>query len=287
MILVDFNQIVISNFMMQVGAHTNIPLEESMLRHMILNALRYYRQKFTEDYGELVLCCDSKRYWRKEVFPFYKAGRKKDRQASGVDWATMFSTLDTVRQELIEMFPYKTILVDGAEADDIIGVLVRHVKDEKILILSSDKDFIQLHTNANVEQYSPVLKKFVRHENPEIYLKEHIVKGDRGDGIPNINSPDGVFVEGGRQKPVRKNILHSIVNVDINAIEQSDVLSRDEHKRNWMRNRQLVDLSMTPKEIKDTIIDIYDNYELNDRSKLFNFFVSRKLNNLMESIGEF
>ena len=136
MILVDFNQVVISNFMIQVGAHTNIPLDESMLRHMILNAIRSYRQKFVEDFGELVICCDSKRYWRKEVFPFYKASRKKDRQSSGVDWNTMFTTLNKVRQELMDVFPYKTILIDGAEADDIIGCIARNVTNEKILILS-------------------------------------------------------------------------------------------------------------------------------------------------------
>jgi hypothetical protein len=287
MILVDFNQVVISNFMVQVGAHTNIPLDESMLRHMILNALRYYRQKFSEDFGELVICCDSKRYWRKEVFPFYKAGRKKDRQASGVDWATMFSTLDKVRQELIDVFPYKTIHIDGAEADDIIGSIARNVTNDKILILSSDKDFIQLHVNPNVKQYSPVMKKFVRHENPEIYLKEHIIKGDRGDGIPNINSPDGVFVDGGRQKPVRRGILNSISSIDINDIQESEYLSKEELKRNWMRNRQLIDLSVIPEDIEKSIMSAYNNYQTNDRSGLFNFFVEKRLNNLMDAIGEF
>jgi hypothetical protein len=287
MILVDFNQVVISNFMVQVGAHTNIPLDESMLRHMILNALRYYRQKFSEDFGELVICCDSKRYWRKEVFPFYKAGRKKDRQASGVDWATMFSTLDKVRQELTDVFPYKTIHIDGAEADDIIGSIARNVTNDKILILSSDKDFIQLHVNPNVKQYSPVMKKFVRHENPEIYLKEHIIKGDRGDGIPNINSPDGVFVDGGRQKPVRRGILNSISSIDINDIQESEYLSKEELKRNWMRNRQLIDLSVIPEDIEKSIMSAYNNYQTNDRSGLFNFFVEKRLNNLMDAIGEF
>jgi len=287
MILVDFNQVVISNFMIQVGAHTNIPLDESMLRHMILNAIRSYRQKFVEDFGELVICCDSKRYWRKEVFPFYKASRKKDRQSSGVDWNTMFTTLNKVRQELMDVFPYKTILIDGAEADDIIGCIARNVTDEKILILSSDKDFIQLHTNPNVKQYSPVLKKFVRHENPEIYLKEHIVKGDRGDGIPNINSPDGVFVDGGRQKPVRKKILEELTCLDIDMIENSEHLEKDMLKRNWMRNRQLIDLTVIPEEIENSIMSSYNNYELNDRSGLFNFFIEKRLNNLMESIGEF
>ena len=287
MILVDFNQVVISNFMIQVGAHTNIPLDESMLRHMILNALRHYRQKFSEDFGELVICCDSKRYWRKEVFPFYKAGRKKDRQASGVDWPTMFATLNKVRQELIDVFPYKTILIDGAEADDIIGTIARNVTDDKILILSSDKDFIQLHVNPNVKQYSPVMKKFVRHENPEIYLKEHIIKGDRGDGIPNINSPDGVFVDGGRQKPVRKGILNSISSIDINDIQESEYLSKEELKRNWMRNRQLIDLSVIPEDIEKRIMSAYNNYQTNDRSRLFNFFIEKRLNNLMDAIGEF
>lgn len=287
MILVDFNQVVISNFMIQVGAHTNIPLDESMLRHMILNAIRSYRQKFVEDFGELVICCDSKRYWRKEVFPFYKASRKKDRQSSGVDWNTMFTTLNKVRQELMDVFPYKTILIDGAEADDIIGCIARNVTNEKILILSSDKDFIQLHTNPNVKQYSPVLKKFVRHEHPEIYLKEHIVKGDRGDGIPNINSPDGVFVDGGRQKPVRKKILEELTCLDIDMIENSEHLDKDMLKRNWMRNRQLIDLTAIPEEIENSVMSSYNNYELNDRSGLFNFFIEKRLNNLMESIGEF
>ena len=287
MILVDFNQIVIGNFMMQVGNHTNIPLEEGMLRHMILNALRYYRTKFHEKYGELVICCDSKRYWRKEVFPYYKAGRKKDRQASGVDWNTMFTVLDKVRQELIDVFPYRTIIIEGAEADDIIGTIVGYKRDEKILILSSDKDFVQLHAYDNVEQYSPVLKKFVRHENPKLYLREHIIKGDRSDGIPNIMSADGVFVNGGRQKPIRRNMISELASVDIDHVEESDLFRKDEHKRNWLRNRQLVDLRMIPNELRNKIERTFADYDINDRSKLFNYFVQNKLNNLMENINEF
>lgn len=287
MILVDFNQIVIGNFMMQVGNHTNIPLEEGMLRHMILNALRYYRTKFHEDYGELVICCDSKRYWRKDVFPYYKAGRKKDRQASGVDWSTMFTVLDKVRQELIDVFPYRTIMIEGAEADDIIGTIVGYERDEKILILSSDKDFVQLHVYDNVEQYSPVLKKFVRHENPKLYLREHIIKGDRSDGIPNIMSADSVFVNGGRQKPIRRNIISELARIDLDLVEESNLFKDDEQKRNWLRNRQLVDLEMIPRELRNKIERTFAEYDTNDRSKLFNYFVQNKLNNLMENINEF
>jgi len=284
-LLVDFNQVVISNFMTQVGNHTNIPLDEGLLRHMILNTIRLNRNKFADKFGEMVICCDSKKYWRRDVFPYYKASRKKDREASGVDWTTMFNTLSTVRQELIDNFPYKTLMIEGAEADDIIGTLVHKYNqyEKEILILSSDKDFMQLQVYDNVKQYSPVHKKFIRTADAELYLKEHIIKGDRGDGIPNVASADSVFVSGGRQKPMRKKLIEQIANTNIlTAGEVSD-----EIKRNFARNKQLVDLSETPKELQDEIVNAYTNYDVKDRSKLFNYFVENKLRNLMENLGEF
>ena len=285
MLLVDFNQVVISNFMTQVGNHTNIPLDEGLLRHMILNTIRLNRNKFADKYGEMVICCDSKKYWRRDVFPYYKASRKKDREASGVDWNTMFNTLSTVRQELIDNFPYKTLMVEGAEADDIIGTLVHKYNqyEKEILILSSDKDFMQLQVYHNVKQYSPVHKKFIRTADAELYLKEHIIKGDRGDGIPNVASPDSVFVTGGRQKPMRKKLIEQIANT--NVFTAGDV--SEEIKRNFARNKQLVDLSETPKELQDEIVSSYTNYEVKDRSGLFNYFVNNKLRNLMENLSEF
>ena len=287
MILVDFNQVVISNFMAQVGSHKTMPLDEGMLRHMILNTIRSFRQKFAGDYGELVICCDSRKYWRKEIFPYYKANRKKDREASGVDWQTMFNTLSTVREELVEYFPYKTIMVDGAEADDIIGTLIheRHDEFEKILILSSDKDFMQLQVHNNVKQYSPVHKKFIRTADPKLFLKEHIIKGDRGDGIPNIMSNDSVFVSSGRQKPLRKNIMEKILEANMKTPQLSDL--NENIIRNWQRNQKLVDLNYIPSEIKDQILETYDQSKNNPRSGLLNYFVKYKLKNLTEYIGDF
>ena len=287
MILVDFNQVVISNFMAQVGSHKTMPLDEGMLRHMILNTIRSFRQKFAGDYGELVICCDSRKYWRKEIFPYYKANRKKDREASGVDWQTMFNTLTLVREELANHFPYKTIMVDGAEADDIIGTLIheRHDQFEKILILSSDKDFMQLQIHNNVKQYSPVHKKFIRTADPKTFLKEHIIKGDRGDGIPNVMSNDSVFVSSGRQKPLRKNIMEKILEANMETPQLSDL--NENVIRNWQRNQKLVDLSYIPSEIKDQILEAYDQSQSNPRSGLLNYFVKHKLKNLTEHIGDF
>lgn len=285
MLLVDFNQVVISNFMAQVGNHTNIPLDEGLLRHMILNTIRVNRNKFTKQNSNMIICCDSKKYWRRDIFPYYKASRKKDREKSGVDWSTMFNTLSLVRQELIDHFPYKTLMVEGAEADDIIGTIVHKYNqyEKEIVILSSDKDFMQLQIYPNVKQYSPVHKKYIRTADPELYLREHIIKGDRGDGVPNIASADATFVNGGRQKPMRKKLVDQIANT--NVLTTNEV--NEEIKRNYARNQQLVDLSYTPQELQDEIVSAYTNYEVKDRSGLFNYFVNNKLKNLMENLGEF
>ena len=271
--------------MAQVGNHTNIPLDEGLLRHMILNTIRVNRNKFTNQNSNMIICCDSKKYWRRDIFPYYKASRKKDREKSGVDWSTMFNTLSLVRQELIDYFPYKTLMVEGAEADDIIGTLVHKYNqyEKEILILSSDKDFMQLQIYPNVKQYSPVHKKYIRTADPELYLREHIIKGDRGDGIPNIASPDSTFVNGGRQKPMRKKIIDQIANTNVLTTDKVN----EDIKRNYARNQQLVDLSYTPKELQDEIVSAYTNYDVKDRSGLFNYFVNNKLKNLMENLGEF
>ena len=162
-ILVDFNQVAISNLMINLKMNQLDTVDEDMLRHMILNSLRFNRNKFTEDYGELIICCDGRNTWRREVFPFYKRNRKKTRAASGYDWNHIFETLNKIRQELDERMPYKVVHLEKAEADDIIAVLAKQwSKDEKVLILSGDKDFMQLQKYDNVKQYSPVQKKFLR-----------------------------------------------------------------------------------------------------------------------------
>ena len=187
-ILVDFNQVAISNLMISLKmGHIN-EVDEGMLRHMILNSLRFNRNKFNEKYGELVICCDGRNTWRRDVFPYYKRNRKESRAASGYDWALIFEILNTIKGELTEHFPYKVVHLDRAEADDIIAVLARNWIDEKVLILSGDKDFMQLQKYENVDQYSPVQKKFLRVKNPQEFLFEHIARGDLGDGIPNCLS---------------------------------------------------------------------------------------------------
>jgi len=280
MIIFDFNHIAIANLMEQIGS-SKTPVEEGLVRHMVLNSIRNNVKKFRE-YGEVIIACDNKHYWRREVFPNYKANRKKARESSGHDWTSIFECLNKVREELKKYSPYKVIDVDGAEADDIIGVLARkYAAHEKVLIISSDKDFVQLQSLSNVEQYSPTLKKFIRSDNPKSQLKELIITGDKGDGIPNILSSDNCIVEGVRQKSITKVRLEEMMNKNLSVDGSEEV------KRNWSRNQVLIDLTFIPEKVATGVISRYEEVKPATKQQFMNYMITNRLKNLLEVIDEF
>ncbi len=278
MIILDLNQVMLSNLFMQMKGGTEI--DEGLIRHMVLNSIRAYLKKHKEQYGELIIACDDGTYWRRNVFPYYKANRKKDRDASVLDWDVIFKSLNKIREELKESFPYRVIQVKGAEADDIIGTLCHEFGDnmgQRILILSADKDFIQLHDYIAVDQFDPVRKKKVQHNNPTAYKLEHIMRGDSGDGVPNVLSADDVFVTKTRQKTMLAKTLDRLLAGNLSELEQ----------RNYQRNKQLIDMSEIPQEIRDAIMAEFNTQENKPRKDLFGYFVKHRLKNLMEAIGDF
>ena len=293
MIVVDFNQTAISNLMMEVGGRNDVEIQVPLLRHMILNSIRSYKQKFGKEYGELVIACDNQNYWRREYFQYYKAGRKKAREDSGFDWKTIFEALNLIRSEIDVFFPYKVINVDGAEADDIIAVLAEWsqtndtnnllFEDPKpFLVLSGDHDFIQLQKYSNVKQFSPVQKKYVKPDiSPEKYIFEHIIRGDKGDGVPNVLSADDSIVNNVRQKPIRQD------KIDV-WYKDFEAMPKDaDFKKNYERNKKLVSFDSIPDKIKNSIINSYVEKPQKDKSKLLNFFIEHKMKNMLELIEEF
>ena len=283
MILLDYSQTVIGSFM-AVG-RGNPVVEEDLLRHTILNSIRMFRNKFTKDYGEMVICCDDKNNWRKEVFPEYKANRRKNRENDITDWKTLFELLHEMREDLNKYFPYKVMYIDSAEADDIIGVLVAERQNRfpspPTLILSSDKDFIQLQKFDKVKQWSPLQKKFIVGD-PAESLYDKTIRGDTGDGVPNIlSSDDTLITEGKRQTPITKK------KMELWRGKKPEEFCNEAMLRNYHRNKTLVDLRETPKSIRINIVNQYDNQEAGDRSQLLNYFVDKRLKNLMEVIDEF
>jgi|LWDU01.1.fsa_nt_gi hypothetical protein len=282
MILIDASQMFIANMMVHLNYNDNV-INEKAYKFSIYNSILNYKKKHSSRYGDIVICIDSKLPWRREVFDNYKAVRRKNKasKTSTVNWSDVYDMLGKVTNELIEHFPFKVVVCSRTEADDIIGVLASRIK-EKTLIVSSDKDYFQLHKYDHIKQYSPMARKLVAPESSgSNYLREHIIRGDKGDGIPNILSPDSVFVDGGRQTPITKNKVDEWLGKD------PSTFLNEEELRNFQRNELLIDFDMIPKDITENILSAYQEAVINPRSKLLNFFIETRQKDLMSEIDNF
>ena len=277
MILLDYSQIALSNIIVQKVD------DENIIRHMILNSIRMYNKRYRKESGQMVICADGMNTWRKEYFPQYKAHRKKARSESTMDWNEIFRVLNLVRDEIKENLPYKVLHMEGCEADDIIGALTLNTEEfgnhEPVMIISSDKDFIQLQKFNHVKQFSPIQKKMVVDKTPRKYLFEHICRGDKGDGIPNILSSDSCLVEGIKQSPLRQTLIDT-------WIEDPSIMP-DEIKRNFQRNTTLIDLTKIPEDIYNTIVNEFNGQKVPMKMKVLNYLIKKRCNNLIESVEEF
>ena len=283
MILLDFSNIIVGSIMVAHKVPDEERFGEDFIRHLVLNSIRSYRNKYKNKYGEIVICTDFHSSWRKEVFPFYKAHRKvareKQKTEKGMDWSALFDTISKIIVEIDTFFPYKVIRVPHAEGDDVIAVLSRAFK-EKSLIVSSDKDFSQLYKYKWIRQFSPMKQKMLNGIDPIVYLKEHIIRGDKGDGIPNILSEDDCIVSGVRQKSISKKKI-------INWLVQDPDDFNDEMKRGWIRNKILIDFDLIPEPITTAILKQYNEEKKYQQGQLINYFIKNRLKYLMENMGDF
>ena len=281
MILLDYSQIALSNIIVQ---KLN---DENMIRHMVLNSIRMYNKRYRKEYGQMVICADGMNTWRRQYFPEYKGMRRKSKEESTMDWNEIFRIVNLIREEIQENLPYKVLHMEGCEADDIIGALAIRTQEfgqgEPVMIVSSDKDFIQLQKYNNVKQWSPIQKKAVTDKSPRNYLFNHIMRGDAGDGIPNVLSKDDTFMSGGKQTPLRQTRIDEWLENghDLKATMPEDLY------RNYQRNKTLIDLNEIPQHIQESIINKYDDQKLPMKMKVLNYLIKKRCTNLIECVEEF
>jgi len=283
MILLDFSNIIVGSIMVAHKIPNEERTSEDFIRHLVLNSVRNYRTKYKAKFGEIVVCTDNMSSWRKDEYKYYKAHRKIKREKQdkeGMDWSALFQTINKIILEIDEFFPYKVVSVPHAEGDDVIAVLAR-IEREKSIIISSDKDFTQLQKYKNIKQYSPIQKKMLTVSDPYKYLKEHIIRGDKGDGIPNILSADDCIVEGVRQKPISKKKVALWMN------EKPEHFCKNGMAEKWERNRKLIDFDCIPSELVKAIVNEFDKEKTPKQDQLLNYFISKRLKYLMEHIGDF
>ena len=297
MIMVDYSQCALAailSFQRELkGDEAEV---KNLIRHVTLSTLKSYKKKYGAEYGEMVICCDGRKYWRKEFFEHYKGSRKKNRDASSLDWKLIFDTLSEMREDLAKYFPYKVLHVEAAEADDIIAVMAKWLQSnrqciqglveepQKILILSSDKDFKQLQLYPRVRQWSPMQKKYITATTQEIkdFMVEHIVKGDTGDGVPNILSQDNIFMIAERQKTVSSKRLSEFIEKGFAACRD------DTERRNWHRNSTLVDFQHIPETVTNNIVDAYLNSSpQGDKMSIMQYLIDNRCRLLLDDIEDF
>ena len=298
MILIDYSQVALATILtFQRELRGTEDEVKNLIRHVTLSTIKSYKKKYGKEFGQVVIACDGRKYWRKEIFEHYKAGRKKARDASDLDWKLIFDTLSEMRDDLVKFFPYKVIHVDRAEADDVIATMTKWLQSnelvqqglvedaQKILILSSDKDFKQLQLlEGEVKQWSPMQKKYVTASKSEIktWMIEHVAKGDSGDGVPNVLSADDVFVKGERQKVMSAKRLEEFLE------KGKDACRTDTERRNWDRNEKLVLFEYIPEDIQNEIVQTYLNSKPNtDRMAIMNYLMEKRCRLLLDDLQDF
>lgn len=278
MILVDASSIFVSSIMAQIKTFDEQP---ELVRHTIFNIIRRFNLEHREEYGEMVLCFDSKNNWRKDAFPQYKANRKKNRDSSDHDWKAIFDFINKTTEEIKEYSPFRCVEVDRCEADDIIGTLCeKHMNPEPILIVSPDKDFVQLQRYPNVRQYSNIQKKWVEPEVDAMTdLANKVLSGDTGDGVPNVLSDDNVLVESRRQTVLSKKKRETL-------LENPEGLGTTV-ARQIIRNRDMIDLTRTPADLKEQILEAFEQKPKGSIMRLMTLFTKNQMKLMIESLGDF
>jgi len=295
MILIDYSQIAISNIAVQLAmSKDKMTLSIPIVRHMILNSIRGLVHRFKQDYpGDVVIAVDGPAPWRRDIFPHYKAKRREGRDESKTDWESVFGLIHIIKEEIRDNFHYKVVQLDNVEADDIIAVLckkeqtgVNIAKNEKILIISGDKDFQQLQKYPNVSQYAPIQKKMIETQNPQEYIFEHIMRGDTSDGISNFLSPDDTFVNKIKQKPIQKKKLSYWIDTLMKG-EDPKTFCNEYHYRNYQRNQRLIDFDYIPDDMEEDIYNTYKNIKVQSKQKILPYLINNDLKELIGKIEEF
>jgi hypothetical protein len=293
MILLDFNGVVFGTII-----HNQKDTSPDLIRHLALNSIRLYNKKFREQYGEMVICVDGPNCWRKRFYKEYKAARKIAREAAvekhksdskATDMNAVFDILNGLMDDIKNNFPYRVLKIDGCEADDIIAGICHDTqefgKHDDIVIVSSDKDFLQLQKYSNVRQFSARNKKFIQESDPAGFIIEHTLRGDSSDGVPNVLSRDNIFISTDKQTPLtqKKRLVFTEAILSGNA---ESVMGEEVYK-NYLRNKQMIDLDEIPDDIRQEISNAYSEAKPASKMKIMNFLVKNRMRNLVECANDF
>lgn len=297
MIIMDYSQVAMAAIF-QFSDDLKNPSEdvENLVRHVILSSIKALKRMHKKYATEVVIACDGKNVWRKDKFPLYKANRKKNREESDLPWERIYRVMDELREDLDKYFPYKVIKHPRAEGDDVIAVIVEEIVSkrkiqegveeivEPVLVISSDKDLMQLSKYDNYRQYSSIQEKFVTiDKSPKEFLREKIIRGDSGDGVCNVFSPSNSLADGIRQKPCKTTLVEEMIKSDNFFESHPDPAVQIRMKE----NAELISFTAIPLNIRQEIVSMYEEAPVAPRIKIFEYLLSKNCKLLIDDIDQF
>lgn len=292
-LIFDFSQIAYSAKFQTDGKGSDL-WQLNLWRSVVLKMLKKHIKNFNPD--DVVLAMDGKHSWRKDVDEYYKKNRYESKKDNN-DWISFYSEMNNFIDELINIFPYKCIKLENVEGDDIIAILTQKIPGE-IVIISSDHDLTQLMLyNKNITIFNPIKNEeipFYSESELKLIQETHIIKGDTGDGVPNIFSDRNTFtVKGKRQKVTSSKKLNSILERGINDYLKLDTTTSIKEKEKIIKNYQLnyklvvLKLDNIPNNHIENVMNEYNKKIVYDVENIKSYLKSKRMVTLFENINEF
>lgn len=240
-------------------------------KYLVLNSIFNSIKNFRPNKVVCAIDNHTEKNWRKKVYPDYKANRKAYREESKIDFDKFFEVSNKFTDELRSVFCNMFFLdIEKCEGDDIIGVCCNRLfKTSNVTVISTDKDMIQLMKNPNVKIWDPIQRKYKQSMNPKKDLDIKILTGDKSDFIPGVKKKCG-------PKTAQKILNGGLENF----------LLVEENKKNYIRNKILIDLEQIPKEIVRNIEREYKGYDIKEYNgmKLWQFLLTNKMKKHSEDL---
>lgn len=221
--------------------------------------------KINRDSPHVIACWEGKDSlkWRRSIFPDYK--RNRDTKKSEPEYKLLMSCIPEI-MECLNYYPIKQLSVEGAEADDLMFTIANHYKDVDHVLITSDKDLIQIRNmNPNVSVYNPVKKKYL--DVQKNIVEEKAIVGDKSDNI------GGLYRVG--PKTFKK------MNEDRTVF--NNIMSKGNNKEIFKQFLKIIDLRSIPETLKSEIILANNNTEYNtfQKDEIEAFYFKHKLKELL------
>ena len=173
---------------------------------------------------KIFFCDEGSNNFRRNIDSGYKANRIIKRGSKNPKSQEDFYRQKRIIDDLLKHLPITTVRADTFEADDVIATLVEDLKNESVIIISNDSDYVQLLQRGytKLKLYDPFKKTFV--VAPSFHSLTYKCLGDETDNVKRL---------------VSKKIATELAS-DINALKE--FLSNEENRSNYTLNKQLVEL---------------------------------------------